>query len=82
MQMFLRDYALRPSCYHCHAKTLKMSDMTIADFWGVSNNRATVEEKMQGISLLVCNSPKSKECLPELKKYLSIEKITKIVKMY
>lgn len=67
---------LRESCYECkYCGTNRVSDFTIADFWGVSNNRATVEEKMQGISLLVCNSPKSKECLPELKKYLLIEQI-------
>ncbi len=30
MQMFLRDYCLRPSCYECAAKTEKMSDLTVA----------------------------------------------------
>lgn len=34
MQFFLRDYCLRPSCYNCAAKKHKMSEMTIADFWG------------------------------------------------
>ena len=37
MQMFLRDYSLRPSCYACVAKDIKMSDITIADFWGIDN---------------------------------------------
>lgn len=37
MQMFLRDYCLRPSCYDCVAKKVKMADLTIADFWGVDN---------------------------------------------
>lgn len=36
MQMFLRDYCLRPSCYKCIAKENKMSDLSIADFWGVN----------------------------------------------
>ena len=35
MQMFLRDYCLRPSCYECAAKKEKMSDLTVADFWGI-----------------------------------------------
>ena len=34
MQMFLRNYCLRPSCYECVAKEVKTSDLTIADFLG------------------------------------------------
>lgn len=34
MQMFLSDFCLRPSCYECKAKTLRLSDLTIGDFWG------------------------------------------------
>lgn len=37
MQMFLRDYCLRPSCYDCVAKKIKMADLTIADFWGIDD---------------------------------------------
>jgi hypothetical protein len=35
MQMFLSDFCLRPSCYECKAKTLRLSDLTIGDFWGI-----------------------------------------------
>lgn len=35
MQMFLRNYSLRPSCYACVAKEKKMSDISLADFWGI-----------------------------------------------
>ena len=35
---FLADLYLRPSCYSCPAKSLSSgSDVTIADFWGVSS---------------------------------------------
>ena len=35
MQMFLRDFCLRPSCYECVAKKKLESDLTLGDFWGV-----------------------------------------------
>ena len=37
MQMFLKDYCLRPSCYNCNAKKHKLSDISIADFWGIDS---------------------------------------------
>lgn len=38
MQLFLNDYVLRPSCYNCPAKSgSSESDLTIADYWGISN---------------------------------------------
>lgn len=35
MRMFLNNCCLRPSCYECFAKTNKLSDITLGDFWGV-----------------------------------------------
>ncbi len=52
MQMFLRDYCLRPSCYECTAKKVKMSDLTIADFWGI-NDVATEMNDGNGTSLIL-----------------------------
>ena len=49
MQMFLRDYCLRPSCYECAAKKVKMSDLTIADFWGIND---VAPDMNDGISLM------------------------------
>lgn len=34
LRMFLRNYCLRPSCYVCPAKAMRLADITIADFWG------------------------------------------------
>ena len=50
--MFLRDYCLRPSCYECVAKKEKMSDLTIADFWGI-NNIAPEMNDGKGTSLVL-----------------------------
>lgn len=52
MQMFLRDYCLRPSCYECAAKKIKYSDVTIADFWGI-NDVAPEMNDGKGISLIM-----------------------------
>ncbi len=38
MQVFLKDFCLRPSCHTCPAKSGKSgSDLTIADFWGIND---------------------------------------------
>lgn len=52
MQMFLRDYCLRPSCYECVAKKTKRSDVTIADFWGIDNVVPEINDG-QGVSLVL-----------------------------
>lgn len=57
MQMFLRDYCLRPSCYECVAKKEKMSDITIGDFWGIE----LVDEEMAdvfGTSIVILRTKK------------------------
>lgn len=57
MQMFLRDYCLRPSCYKCIAKKVKMSDMTIADFWGIERSAPDMNDG-RGTSLVLIRSEK------------------------
>lgn len=65
MQMFLRDYCLRPSCYNCAAKMIKMSDLTIADFWGIN----MVAEEMndgKGVSLVLIRTEKGREVFKKI----------------
>ena len=57
MQMFLRDYCLRPSCYSCVAKSMKMADLTIGDFWGI-NDVAPEMNDGNGVSLWRCFAQK------------------------
>ena len=75
MQMFLRDYSLRPSCYHCHAKTMKMSDMTIADFWGIENVAPEMNDGM-GTSLVITRTPKGHFAFEVLKPILRWKEVT------
>lgn len=57
MQMFLKDYCLRPSCYECRAKEIKMSDITIADFWGIESVVPKMNDGM-GTSLVLIRTEK------------------------
>ena len=52
MQMFLSDFCLRPSCYECKAKTLRLSDLTIGDFWGIDTIAPEMNDS-KGTSLVI-----------------------------
>ena len=60
MQMFLRDYCLRPSCYECPAKKVKMSDISIADFWGIQRVAPDMNDE-KGTSLVLIRTMKGKD---------------------
>lgn len=60
MQMFLRDYCLRPSCYACAAKKIKKSDLTIADFWGIDGVASEMNDG-NGTSLVLIRTKKGNE---------------------
>ncbi|MDE6024410.1 MAG: Coenzyme F420 hydrogenase/dehydrogenase, beta subunit C-terminal domain [Lachnospiraceae bacterium] len=56
MKAFLGNMDLRPSCYHCHFKSLnRLSDITLADFWGVDNVVDDMNDN-KGTSLVFINS--------------------------
>ncbi len=57
MQMFLRDYCLRPSCYNCLAKKEKRSDLTIGDFWGINDVAPKMNDRI-GTSLVIIRTDK------------------------
>lgn len=56
MVAFLNDICLRPSCYNCPFKSGKSSsDITIADFWGISKFDIGMDDD-KGTSLVLVNS--------------------------
>lgn len=75
MQMFLRDYCLRPSCYECKAKTLRKSDLTIADFWGIEYVAPEMNDE-KGTSLLLVRTAKGKAIISELSRILHMKEVT------
>ena len=69
MLMFLRDYCLRPSCYNCVAKRYKLSDLTIADFWGI-NEVIPEMNSSKGVSLVILRSSKGSELFNHIKTHI------------
>ena len=74
MQMFLRNYCLRPACYECHAKHYKKSDMTIADFWGIENVAPEMDDD-KGTSLVIINSEKGKKIFEQIKDKINYKQV-------
>ena len=61
MRLFLSDIALRESCYNCSfKKKYRNSDITLADFWGISNIHPDMNDNM-GTSLVIVNTEKGNE---------------------
>ncbi len=56
LRAFLSDICLRPSCYNCSFKKLhRISDFTLADFWGVNSILPEMNDN-KGLSLILINS--------------------------
>lgn len=75
MQMFLKNYSLRPSCYNCSAKNIKMSDFSVADFWGVEEIEPELNDGL-GCSLFFIRSEKGKEIFNELNDEINFKQIS------
>ena len=59
---FLRNIFLRKCCYKCeYAGKERVGDITIGDFWGIQN--VAKDEKINGVSFILCNSEKGNELL-------------------
>lgn len=75
MQMFLRDYCLRPSCYECTAKMVKMSDLTIADFWGINDVAPDMNDGM-GTSLVLIRTEKGKDIFEKISGSMRLKEVS------
>ncbi len=61
LQFFLKNICLRESCYNCSfKKKYRNSDITLADFWGISNIHPDMNDNM-GTSLVIVNTEKGNE---------------------
>lgn len=75
MLMFLRDYCLRPSCYECVAKQHKLSDLTIADFWGINKVLPEMNDG-KGVSLVILRTNKGSELFDCIKPDIVCQKVS------
>ena len=70
---FIDGMLYRPSCYKCHfACPTRVSDMTIGDFWGLSNAESLPKESKDGISLMLPITEKGIGLVDAIKNNLSI----------
>ncbi|MHC1770855.1 MAG: Coenzyme F420 hydrogenase/dehydrogenase, beta subunit C-terminal domain [Flexilinea sp.] len=61
MKSFLKNLCLRPSCFQCRfKKNDRLSDITLADFWGISNLLDNFDDD-NGVSLVWIHSQRGKE---------------------
>lgn len=75
MQMFLRNYCLRPSCYECAAKSTKLSDMTIGDFWGIDQVAPEMNDE-KGVSLVLLRSERGRQIFEMVSPGLSQKEVS------
>lgn len=72
---FLGDLYLRPSCHDCPAKAGKsVSDITMADYWGVHATFPKWDDN-KGVSLLIINNGKGTSFLKKIESLLDCEEI-------
>lgn len=74
MQMFLRNICLRPSCYNCHAKTMKMADITIGDFWGIEDVLPSFN-CAEGVSLVITRTEKGQKSFQNICSQLCFKEV-------
>ena len=73
---FNHNLFLRESCYRCHYRgAARISDFTIADYWGVPEDLLPENQTHYGVSVMTVNTKKAEMLLPELQGLMHIEKI-------
>ena len=75
MYMFLSNYCLRPSCYECLAKKEKLSDLTIADFWGIKDVAPEMYDG-KGTSLVLIRTNKGKKYFDYIRNELILKEVS------
>lgn len=75
LRAYLADICLRPSCHKCNFKGLsRMSDVTLADFWGIEHVLPTMDDD-SGTSLVLVNSGVGSTAFSRVLPYLECEQV-------
>ena len=70
---FLEDYTTNEICAECqYTGEKRISDITLADFWGYISDEFKTRNTEQGISLILVNTEKGKNLLNKLNKKMVI----------
>lgn len=71
---FQNNDLLRKSCYTCNYPGRHLSDITIADFWGVNKYKSSMDDN-KGLSLIVVNNEKGGDYIARLKSLYEAEEL-------
>ena len=73
-QLFVSNYLIRESCFSCKfANTSRVSDITLADFWGYSPSSFKFRNYMKGVNMVMINTDKGNLLFEEVKGNLVFE---------
>lgn len=75
MQMFLKNYCLRLSCYECFAKSKKLADITVGDLWGAEKIVSELNDG-KGMSFIIVRTQKGQELFNVIKKDIIFEEVS------
>lgn len=76
-QLFHKNLSLRPHCYVCEYTSYnRVSDITIADFWGIENHIPKMDDN-RGTSLVLINTQKGKEIFHDVNNNATVIKVTR-----
>ena len=71
MKIFLKDVALRESCYNCNFKVgNKYSDITLGDFWGIKQWYPEMYSR-SGVSAIIVNTLKGQDLFNSIQNQLT-----------
>ena len=74
MSLFLTSRLNRECCYQCqYATNDRVSDITIADFWGIGDEKPFVYNTSNGCSLVLLNSKKGETLFREIEEQLEYD---------
>lgn len=75
-KLFLNNYTLRKSCYHCQYSNQKhLADITLADYWGVKKY-SPEENDEKGLSLILINSKKGKDLINNISSQIDMKPLS------
>lgn len=67
IKVFLSNMAMRPSCHNCAFASLqRVSDITLADFWGGEKTHKALFDLGRGVSLVMCGTPRGEEAIKSI----------------
>lgn len=75
MNMFLKNYCLRESCYNCSTKKVRYADITLGDFWGIENIKPEMNDG-KGTSAVIIRTKQGMEIWNAVRDELINSKVT------